>query len=294
MEGAPCNPAQRTDTREQRGATVVQTITFGDSHIPSLGFGTFQLSPDETQRCVEIALDVGYRHIDTAQGYENEEQVGLAISASPVDRDDVFLTTKVRRTNATREAVHTSTRESVKRLGVDHVDLLLFHWPAEDIAPLEETMGALSEVRDAGLTRHIGVSNMPSAMLERAFDLAPIVTNQVEYHPYLHVDAIRRVLDVHGGFLTAYSPIARGIVLDDPVLQRIAADHDATPAQVTLRWLLQKGTVAIPKSAKPERIHANFDVFGFELADEDMEVIDGLNRGERLINPPFAPQWDAA
>lgn len=273
---------------------MVQTITFGDSHIPSLGFGTFQLSPDETQRCVEIALDVGYRHIDTAQGYENEEQVGLAISASPVDRDDVFLTTKVRRTNATREAVHTSTRESVKRLGVDHVDLLLFHWPAEDIAPLEETMGALSEVRDAGLTRHIGVSNMPSAMLERAFDLAPIVTNQVEYHPYLHVDAIRRVLDVHGGFLTAYSPIARGIVLDDPVLQRIAADHDATPAQVTLRWLLQKGTVAIPKSAKPERIHANFDVCGFELADEDMEVIDGLNRGERLINPPFAPQWDAA
>jgi 2,5-diketo-D-gluconate reductase B len=273
---------------------MVQTITFGNSQVPSLGFGTFQLLPDETQHCVEIALDVGYRHIDTAQGYENEEQVGLAIAASPVDRDDVFLTTKVRRNNASRQDVHTSTQESVKRLGVDHVDLLLLHWPAEDIAPLEETMEALSEVREAGLTRHIGVSNMPSAMLQRALDLAPIVTNQVEHHPYLHVDAIRRVLDIHGGFLTAYSPIARGIVLDDPLIQRIAINHDATPAQVTLRWLLQKGTVAIPKSAKPERIRANFEVFGFELTGEEMKAIDGLNRGERLISPPFAPQWDAA
>ena len=267
-------------------------IPFDDDRVPSLGFGTFQLSTDEAQRCVEVALGVGYRHVDTAQAYENEEQVGRAIAASSTDRDDLFITTKVRRANARREDVHASTRESLTRLGADHVDLLLLHWPAQDIAPLEETMEAFCEVREAGLTRHIGVSNFPSELLQRACSLAPIVTDQVEHHPYLHVDAIRGVLDAHGGFLTAYSPIARGRVLEDPLVKEVAAEHDATPAQVTLRWLLQKGTVAIPKSAVQERIRTNFDVFGFELSGDEMAAIDGLDRGERLIDPPFAPQWD--
>lgn len=273
---------------------MVATIEFDNDRVPSLGYGTFQLSVDETQDCVATALEVGYRHIDTAQAYGNEEQVGRALAASSVNRDDVFLTTKVQRTNARREDVLASAQESVTRLGVDHVDLLLLHWPAGDIAPLEETMAALSEVREAGLTRHIGVSNFPSDLLAQAYALAPIVTNQVEHHPYLHVDAIQRVIDAQGGFLTAYSPIARGEVLDDATIQAIAAEHDATPAQVALRWLLQRGAVAIPKSAKPDRIRANFDVFGFELSDDDMAAIDGLNQGRRLIDPPHAPQWDPA
>lgn len=261
--------------------------------VPRLGFGTFQLTGDDAYRSVRIALAAGYRHIDTAQGYGNEAEVGRAIADGGVDRDEVFVTTKLLPTNAAAADVHTTTDQSLRELGFDHLELLLLHWPAEDVAPLEETLGAMTEVRESGRTRAIGVSNFPSAMLARAFDLAPIVTDQVEHHPFLAVDPIEDVLHARGGFLTAYSPLARGQVTDDPTLREIGEAHGVSAAQVTLRWLLQKpATVAIPKSGTPERIRANAEVLGFELSDDEMARIRALDRGQRLIDPDGGPEWD--
>ncbi len=263
------------------------------SGVPRLGFGTFQLSGGDAYRSSLVALETGYRHLDTAQGYENEAEVGRALADSGVDRDEVFVTTKLTPSNAAAADVRHSTEESLEKLELDHVDLLLLHWPADDVAPLEETMEAMTAVRDAGLTRHIGVSNFPSEMLERAYALAPIVTDQMEHHPYLDVGRVEEVLARHGGFLTAYSPLARGRVADDPVLAGIGAAHGVTAAQVTLRWMLQRSrVVAIPKSGTPERIRSNFEVFDFALTDDEMGRISALERGQRLIAPAGGPAWD--
>ncbi len=270
------------------------TIEVAGLTVPALGFGTWQLNGEVAEARVADALEIGVRHIDTAQLYANEDAVGRGIAASGVDRDEVFLTTKVARNNAAPADVHRSTEESLRALDVDHVDLLLIHWPAEEIAPTEATLEALTEVRDRGLTRAIGVSNYPSALLRRAFEVAPIVTDQVEHHPYLAVDAIREVLDEHGGFLTAYSPIAKGRIAGDPVLTEIASDHGVTAAQVTLRWLLQRGASAIPRTSSPERVRENADVAGFTLSDDELARIDGLNRGERLVDPGHGVAWDTA
>lgn len=274
--------------------TSSTTIQLADGlRVPRLGFGTFELADQDAYDAVRVALEVGYRHIDTAQGYGNEAQVGQAIGDSEVDRGDVFVTTKLKPSNAAAHDVHATTDHSLRDLGLDHVDLLLLHWPAEDVAPLEETLTAMTEVQDAGKTRVIGVSNFPSAMLARAFDLAPIVTDQVEHHPFLAVDPIDTVLRERGGFLTAYSPLARGEVPDDDTLIEIGAAHGVSAAQATLRWLLQQpATVAIPKSGTPERIRSNADVFGFELTDDEMARIRGLDRGHRLIDPDGGPVWD--
>lgn len=263
------------------------------SHVPRLGFGTFQLSGEDAYRSSLVALETGYRHLDTAQGYDNEEEVGRAIADGGVDRDEVFVTTKIKPGNAAAADVRRSTEESLTKLGLDHVDLLLLHWPAEDVAPLDETMAAMTEVREAGLTRHLGVSNFPSAMLERACASAPIVTDQMEHHPYLGVQKVEETLARHGGFLTAYSPLARGRVADDPVLTEIGTAHGVTAAQVALRWMLQRPrVVAIPKSGTPARIRANFEVFDFTLTDEEMDRIFELERGQRLTAPSGGPAWD--
>jgi diketogulonate reductase-like aldo/keto reductase len=271
----------------------VSTIRTGGVRVPALGFGTFELDPEEVERTVPVALDVGYRHIDTAQAYRNEAAVGDAIAGSPVDRDDVFVTTKVWRDRAAPEDVESSTAASLRELDMDHVDLLLLHWPAEDIAPLEATLEAMTAARDRGMTEHIGVSNFPSAELARAFELAPIVTDQVEHHPYLAVDPIERVLADNGGFLTAYCPIAKGKVAEDATLDEIGEEHGVGPVQVTLRWLLQRGVAALPRTSKPERVAENARVHDFALTDDEMERIAGLAVGERLIDPPFGPEWDA-
>jgi 2,5-diketo-D-gluconate reductase B len=261
--------------------------------VPRLGFGTFQLAGDDAYRAVRTALDVGYRHLDTAQGYDNEAEVGRALADSGVDRDQVFLTTKLKPSNAAADDVRSTTERSLSELGVEQVDLLLLHWPADDVAPLEETLGTMNEVRDAGLARTIGVSNFPSAELERAYELAPIVTDQVEHHPYLAVEPIEKVLEDRGGFLTAYSPLARGEVMEDPTLREIGEEHGASPAQVTLRWILQRSrTVAIPKSGNADRIRANAEIFDFELSADEMSRISGLDRGHRLIDPEGGPDWD--
>jgi 2,5-diketo-D-gluconate reductase B len=261
--------------------------------IPRLGFGTFLLDGDDAYRSVRTALETGYRHVDTAQGYRNEAEVGRAVADSAVDRDEVFVTTKIKPGNAAAPEVRRSTEESLRQLGMDRVDLLLLHWPAEHVAPLEETLEAMVAVRDDGLTRAIGVSNFPSAMLRRAYEIAPIVTDQVEHHPFLSVRPIERVLEEHGGFLTAYSPIAKGEVMADPTLIDIGDAHGVSPIQVTLRWMLQRpAVVAIPKSGTEERIRANFDVFGFELTDEEMARVDGVDRGYRIVDPEGSPDWD--
>lgn len=261
--------------------------------VPRLGFGTFQLDGDAAYRSTLLALETGYRHIDTAQGYANEAAVGRAIADSGIDRDEVFVTTKLKPSNAAATAVRSSTGQSLEELGMQHVDLLLLHWPAEHVAPLPETLEAMTRLTEDGLARHIGVSNFPSRMLLRAFESAPVVTDQVEHHPFLGVEPIEEVLRPRGGFLTAYSPLARGQVAEDPVLSAIAEEHGVTPAQVTLRWMLQRpGVVAIPKSGTPARIRSNFDVHGFELSAAQMARIDDLERGHRLIDPDGGPDWD--
>jgi 2,5-diketo-D-gluconate reductase B len=270
---------------------VLQVVETSRVTVPALGFGTWQLEPDVAYDAVRTALDVGYRHVDTAQMYDNEEAVGRAIADSDVDRDDVFLVTKVAPDNAQPDDVRTSTQESLGRLGVDHVDLLLLHWPT-DVAPLEETLAALTQLEEQGLTRHIGVSNFPSDLLDEAAGLAPIVTDQVEHHPYLAVDPIRATARKHDLFVTAYSPIAQGRVLEDETLREIAEEHDSTPVQVTLAWLLRSGVVAIPRSGKPDHIAANAEALELDLRADEAERIDGLAEGLRLIDPPFAPAWD--
>jgi 2,5-diketo-D-gluconate reductase B len=264
-----------------------------DLEIPRIGFGTFLLQGDDAYRSVRTALEAGYRHVDTAQGYANEAEVGRALADSSIDRSEVFLTTKLKPSNAAAADVHRSIEQSLRDLGVDRVDLLLLHWPAEHVAPLEETLDAMTKVRDAGLARAIGVSNFPSAMLRRAYEHAPLVTDQVEHHPFLGVHPIEQVLHEHGGFLTAYSPLAKGAVADDPTLREIGEAHGVSGAQVALRWMLQRpAVVAIPKSGTEERIRSNLDVFGFELSDEEMGRIDHLDRGHRIVDPDGAPEWD--
>lgn len=264
-----------------------------DSTIPAIGFGTWRLWGDECREIVESALDMGYRHIDTAQRYENEESVGRAIQESRIPRDEIFLTTKLDIGNTNAQAVRSTTEESLERLSTGHVDLLMIHWPEPDIE-VEETLEAMQELQEEGLTRHLGVCNFPPSLLERAARTARIITNQVEYHPYLPQDRLIEACRSQGMFLTAYAPLARGRVLEDPLLQEIGAAHGKSPAQVSLRWLVQQGDVAaIPKSANPDRALANLSIFDFELSESEMRQIAGLADSTRVVNPPHAPDWEA-
>ena len=262
--------------------------------IPALGFGTWQLNGEAGRDAIETALDVGYRHLDTARSYGNEAEVGLAIRNSGVPRDDVFLTTKVAHGSLRYRDVLRSADESLERLRTDYVDLLLVHWPDPSVE-LEETLDAFQEVRARGRARLIGVSNFPPTLLEQALALVPdLACDQVEYHPFLGQDTLLGVVRKHGLCLTAYSPIARGDVAHDQTIQEIAAVHGRSAVQVTLRWLLQQDRVAaIPRSADPAHIRSNFEVFDFALSEEEMETLHALARGQRMIDPEFAPAWEA-
>ncbi|MDX1531056.1 MAG: aldo/keto reductase [Rhodothermales bacterium] len=270
------------------------TIDLDGDRVPALGFGTWRLDGAACRRAVRHALDLGYRHIDTAQAYENEADVGAALHASGIDRERLWLTTKVWYDNLRADAVRRTTDASLRRLRTDYVDLLLVHWPNDDV-PLAETLGAFQEVREAGKARHIGVSNFPAGLLREALEIAPgLVNDQVEYHPYLSQERLLGVVRERGLFLTAYSPIARGEVTDDAILREIAEAHGKSPIQVTIRWHLQQDRVAcIPKSGTPEHIAANVDVFDFELSEAEMARIHGLARPDgRMIDPDFAPDWE--
>lgn len=262
--------------------------------VPTLGLGTWKLKGDDATAAVRHALDIGYRHIDTAQIYENEAEVGRGLAAADVPRDEVFLTTKVWRESLAPEDVKRTTDESLRRLGTDYVDLLLMHWPTDDV-PLAETLGALAEVRDAGKTRLIGVSNTPPEMMRRALEIEPtLANNQVEYHPYLGQEPLLEVARESGTFLTAYRPIANGNVMDDATIQEIAEAHDATPVQIAIAWLLGQDRVsAIPKSGTRSHIAANFQALEITLSDDERAAIDALERGQRMVDPDFAPDWNA-
>ena len=270
----------------------MEYVTVNGDDVPALGLGTWQISGPACRRAVRDALAVGYRHIDTAQAYGNEAEVGSGIADADIDRDEVFLTTKVWHRNLAHDAVLRTTDESLQKLGTDYVDLLLIHWPVDDV-PLRETLDAMMELRDRGKARHIGVSNFTPSLLERAIDHAPIACNQVEYHPYLGQGSLLKIARTHDLMLTAYSPLARGRVTSDPTLTAIADDHDKTAAQVALRWLVQQDRVStIPKAASHDHRVANFDIFDFELSDDEMEKVNALERGQRVIDPGFAPDWE--
>jgi diketogulonate reductase-like aldo/keto reductase len=265
-----------------------------DAVIPILGLGTWDVRGKTCSRIVEQALRLGYRHVDTAQAYENEREVGEGIRASGLPRENVFVTTKIWWTHFAAGELEHSVAESLVRLKLHHVDLLLLHWPNSSV-PLGETMAALCKVKREGLTKHIGVSNFTVALIEEALRAAnePIVVNQFELHPYLDQSKLIAACRKHDIAVTAYSPIARGRVKDDPLLARIAAAYGKTPAQICLRWLVQQGIVVIPRTSKIERLTENFEIFDFELTAAEMTDIRGLARPDgRVVDPSWAPAWD--
>lgn len=272
---------------------TTQTMqTVKSTRVPALGFGTYKLTGEACVEGVEHALSLGYRHIDTAQAYNNETEVGRGVARAGVSRDKIFLTTKVPPDNFSREKVLASTRESLKRLQTDYVNLLLMHWPNPEV-PLEETLEAMLELQGEGAVEHIGVSNFPPSLVEKALETAPIFCNQVEYHPYLSQEKLTGQARERDYLLTAYSPIARGKVLDDPTLRDIGERYDKTPAQVTLRWLVQQPRVAaIPKASSEAHRKSNFAIFDFELSDEEMRLIHALGGEERLVDPAWGPDWE--
>lgn len=265
--------------------------------IPRLGLGTWPLSGETCARAVKAALDLGYRHVDTAEMYGNEREVGEGLRASGVPREEVFLTSKVWYDHLAPDAMMRAAEGSLARLGVDRLDLYLIHWPSPEIA-VRDAVKALCAVHERGLARAIGISNFPVALIEEAVAAAtvPLAVNQVEYHPYLDQRPVKAALARHGMGLTAYCPLARGKVLEEPVILEIAGRHGATAAAVTLAWLLaQDGVVAIPKSASPERLAENLTALDLSLSAEERAAIDGLARpGGRLIDPAHAPRWDVA
>lgn len=272
------------------------TVTAKDARIPCLGFGTFTLKPDDCHRMVRTALREGYRHIDTAQAYENEEAVGAAIRESSVERDALWLTTKVWVSNFREGDLQRSVDESLRRLAQDHVDLLLLHWPHADV-DLAETLGALCEVKRAGKARHIGISNFTVALMEEAIAKSdePLVTNQVEYHPFLNQDPVLAKLRAEGMALTAYSPIAQGKVMGNETLKRIGGAHGKSEVQVALRWLIQQdGVCAIPRTRSEEHAKTNLEIFDFELSEDEMAAVKSLQTPDgRQISPEgLAPKWD--
>jgi diketogulonate reductase-like aldo/keto reductase len=273
-------------------------VTANGASIPALGFGTFRIPGPDVLRIVPHALKAGFRHIDTAQIYGNEAEVGEAIAASGVARGEVFLTTKVWVENYRHDAFLASVDESLKKLKTDHVDLLLLHWPNEAV-PLAEQIGGLNEVRKAGKVRHIGVSNFSTALMAEAVKLsdAPIVTNQIEYHPYIDQDVVIAAAKAAGMLVTGYYGMADGKVFADPVLKEIAAGRGKSVAQVVLRWLIQQqGVVALSKTVSEARVEENLAIFDFELSADEMTAIRALARPDgRIVSPEgLAPVWDEA
>jgi 2,5-diketo-D-gluconate reductase B len=273
-------------------AIDTETLTVQGVEIPKLGFGTWQIIGRDCEVAVRDALELGYRHIDTARMYRNEPAVGQGLHDSGLNRDEVFLTTKIWQSELDATGVHDAVEQSLRDLRTDYIDLLLIHWPSM-VVPLAETLGAMNEAREAGRAKHLGVANFPTALLREALEHAALICDQVEYHPYLGQPEVLAFADKRDLMVTAYSPLAQGEVLRDPVIADIAEAHGASPGQVVLRWLLDQPRVAaIPKAASHEHRAANLDVLGFELSTEERARIDGLRRGRRTIDPSFGPDWD--
>ena len=270
--------------------TVVEAKGF---RIPLVGLGTWALRGRDCARLVEQAIRIGYRHIDTAQMYENEAEVGEGVRASGL-RSEVMVTTKVQPTLLAPPDLERSTKESLARLRLDHIDLLVIHWPNPRV-PLAETLGAMAKMKQEGYTRAIGVSNFTVALLDEANRVSPepLVCDQVECHPFLNQDKVIAACKRHGMGLVAYSPIARGGAKGDKVLERIGQAHNKTAAQVSLRYLVQQGIAVIPRTSKRERLEENFAIFDFNLSDAEMREIHELSgNNDRIVDWSWSPNWD--
>jgi len=276
----------------------VPTVTLNDDRrIPQLGFGVFQVPPEQTQETVEQAFEAGYRHIDTAQMYRNEAGVGAAIKAAGIPREELWITTKLNNGFHRPDDARREFGASLDRLGLDEVDLFLIHWPLPTRydGDYASTWRTLTELRDDGRARSIGVSNFEPEHLRTIIDATGVVpaVNQIEVHPFFGNEATRAADAEHGIATEAWAPIAKGRVNDDPTITEIAARLDRTPAQVALRWHVQRGDIVFPKSMRRERMVENFAIFDFELSDEDVATISGLDRGEdgRVGPHPNTMEW---
>jgi diketogulonate reductase-like aldo/keto reductase len=272
-------------------------VNANGANIPAIGLGTWTLKDEAATRLVTSAIRSGYRHVDTAAMYANEEAVGAGLRASGVPRDEIFLTTKVWPSDIGGGDLQRSVEASLKRLQVDRVDLALIHWPSSTV-PLAESIEALNEVKDRGLARHIGVSNFTVALVDQAAALSrhPLACNQIEYHPFLNQDRVLAACRRHGMAVTSYCPLARGAELfPEAAVTDAARRHGKTPAQVVLRWQVQQqGVVAIPRSSDAGRIAQNLQVFDFALTDAEMAAIDALRtRNHRICDFEFSPDWDS-
>lgn len=263
-------------------------------NIPEIGLGTYKLYGKECKKMVSEALSAGYRHIDTAQIYQNEEEVGEAVKQSGIDRDELFITTKLWHTNLDHDSVLLSTEESLKSLKIPYVDLLLIHWPNSQ-EPLMQTLEAMLTLKDQGKVLNIGVSNFPLSMTKEVIEeyRVPILVNQVEYHPFLGQFGLLDYSYDNDFIVTAYSPLAQGRVADNELLKSIGKEHGKSASQIALRWLIeQENVVVIPKSSSVGHLKENIAIYDFELTDEQFESIDALEKTHRVVNPPFAPKWD--
>ena len=272
---------------------MIQAVEAKGFRIPIVGLGTWTLGGRDCARLVEQAIRIGYRHIDTAQMYDNERAVGEGVRASGL-RSEVMVTTKIQPSLLAPRDVERSVKESLAQLRLDVIDLLLIHWPNPRV-PLAETLGAMAKMKREGYARAIGVSNFTVALLDLANKVSsePLVCNQVECHPYLDQDKVIAACRKHGMAMVAYSPIARGQAKGDTLLARIGQAHKKTAAQVCLRWLTQQGIVVIPRTSKIERLEENFSILDFDLSDAEMKEIAGLARSSgRIVDWTWSPKWD--
>jgi 2,5-diketo-D-gluconate reductase B len=268
-------------------------LTIQGTEIPRLGFGTWLVTGTDASEGVRDALEIGYRHIDTARAYENEQEVGAGIAASGVDRGDFWLTTKIWLDDFEPDRLKRAAEDSLRNLRTDYLDLLLLHWPNPDV-PVERSLQAMRELQEAGLIRHAGLSNFPAEMFSRALDIVPLFADQVEYHPFLDQTALLELAQARDFTLTAYSPLAHGKVPGHPELTAIGEAHGKTAGQVALRWLLdQPNVTTVPKASSHARRAENFDVFDFALTDADRDRIAALRKDGRTADPAWAPDWDA-
>ncbi len=263
-------------------------------NLPRLGYGTWQLKRDDCVQGVSHALEVGYRHIDTAQAYGNEAEVGDVLAAEIVDREEIVLATKIFFTNFSPQRMRKTFLKSLKKLQTDYVDLLYLHWPAKIFYKPQKTLPALDKLVDEGLVKHIGLSNFTPTLLDEAAEILtnPIGAVQVEHHPFLPQEVLREYLDARNIALVAYSPLARGKVLGHSVLKEIAAAHNVSEVEISLAWLMHHGAVPIPKATSQKHIESNYKALDINLTPEQVEKIDNLDKRKRYLNPPFIrPKW---
>ena len=275
-------------------SAAVPTIRLNNGvEIPQLGFGVFKIEPSETRRATLHALEAGYRHIDTAEMYGNEREVGEAVRDFGIDRGDVFVTSKLNNPFHDPDDAMRAFDGSLAALDIEYIDLFLMHWPLPKVGDFVETWKAMEQMSSTGKVRAIGVSNFQPHHLERIVDEAEVVpaVNQIEVHPYLTQDDVRAFVAEHGIATEAWSPLAKGAVADDAVVMKVSERVGKTPAQVTLRWHVQRGDIVFPKSVNPSRIRENFEIFDFELGDDDMAAITRLNRDERTGPDPDKVNW---